>query len=280
MGVAAPFDDFILIFTIFRYIIELIFEKGWTAMQFLNRDFYNNNNILGYIDSSMQALINMNTTILTTKEYMLFFYIKEDFTANYFSLYTTDIDLECLGFSVLQRNTRHSIEAFLDLVNLCNDPDYLSVMKFNAKKGRYNPKYRSYINGKLFTIHAKYEIATQMYNANIPRDLLTISAKTNSYTHPNTFVNILTYNEYDKKLEILRDLLRASLYTLTTAYKLILKKFNNNMTPILTCSSCPFINPLLKNCNQCFLNEEARFQNLIKNALITYTNPFQTSYYQ
>lgn len=134
MGVAAPFDDFILIFTIFRYIIELIFEKGWTAMQFLNRDFYNNNNILGYIDSSMQALINMNTTILTTKEYMLFFYIKEDFTANYFSLYTTDIDLECLGFSVLQRNTRHSIEAFLDLVNLSNDQDYLSVMEFNSKK--------------------------------------------------------------------------------------------------------------------------------------------------
>ena len=63
-------------------------------MQFLNRDFYNNNNILGYIDSSIQTLINMNTTILGTKEYMLFFYIKEDFTANYFSLYTTDIDLE------------------------------------------------------------------------------------------------------------------------------------------------------------------------------------------
>ena len=54
-------------------------------MQFLNRDFYNNNNILGYINSSMQTLINMNSTILGTKEYMLFFYIKEDFSANYFS---------------------------------------------------------------------------------------------------------------------------------------------------------------------------------------------------
>lgn len=249
-------------------------------MQFLNRDFYNNNNILGYIDSSMQALINMNTTLLTTKEYMLFFYIKEDFTANYFSLYTTDIDLECLGFSVLQRNTRHSIEAFLDLVNLCNDPDYLSVMEHCADRNKqYNAKYHSILKGSC-NIPKKYKIATQMYNTNIPRDLLTISSKTNSYTHPNTFVNILNYNEYDKKLEILRDLLSANLYTLTTAYKLILKKFNNNMTPVLTCSTCPFPNPLLKNCNQCFLNEEARFQNLIKNALITYTNPFQNSYYQ
>ena len=144
-------------------------------MQFLNRDFYNNNNILGYIDSSMQALINMNTTLLTTKEYMLFFYIKEDFTANYSSLYTTDIDLECLGFSVLQRNTRHSIEAFLDLVNLCNDPDYLSVMEHCADRNKqYNAKYHSILKGSC-NIPKKYKIATQMYNANIPRDLLTIS---------------------------------------------------------------------------------------------------------
>ena len=280
MGVAAPFDDFILIFTIFRYIIELIFEKGWTAMQFLNRDFYNNNNILGYIDSSMQALINMNSTILTTKEYMLFFYIKEDFTANYFSLYTTDIDLECLGFSVLQRNTRHSIEAFLDLVNLSNDQDYLSVMEFNSKKGRYNPKYRPYINGKLFTINEKYKIATQMYNEDIPRELLTISSKTNSYTHPNVFVDILNYNDYDKKIEILKNLLNVNLYTLAGAYRLILKIFNNDITPIQNCPNCSFFNPYLKNCKQCFLNEEARFKNLIKNALITYTNPFQNPYYQ
>lgn len=48
-------------------------------MQFLNRDFYNNNNILGYINSSIQALINMNTTILGTKEYMLFSTSKKTF---------------------------------------------------------------------------------------------------------------------------------------------------------------------------------------------------------
>lgn len=37
-------------------------------MQFLNRDFYNNNNILDYINSSMQTLINMNSIIQGTKE--------------------------------------------------------------------------------------------------------------------------------------------------------------------------------------------------------------------
>lgn len=249
-------------------------------MQFLNRDFYNNNNILDYINSSMQALINMNTTILGTKEYMLFFYIKEDFSANYFSLYNADIDLECLGFSVLQRNTRHSIEAFLDLINLGNDSDYLTVMEYcNNWNNRYNSKYHSILKGSC-NIPKKYRIATQMYNESIPEDLLTISSKTNRYTHPNVFVDILNYNDYDKKLEILRSLLNANLYTLTTSYKLMLKIFNNNITPVLTCPTCPFFNPYLKNCKQCFINEETRFQNLIKNALITYTNPFQNPYYQ
>lgn len=245
-------------------------------MQFLNRDFYNNNNILGYINSSIQALINTNTTILATKEYMLFFYIKEDYTANFFSLYNTDIDLDCLGFSVIQRNTRHSIEAFLDLVNLSNDSEYLTVMEYcNNRNNQYNPKYHSILHG-LCNIPKKYKIATQMYNESIPDDLLTISSKTNRHTHPNVFVDILNYNDYDKKLEILRSMLNANLYTLTASYKLMLKIFNNGVTPILNCTTCPF----LKNCRQCFDTEEARFQNLIKNALITYTNPFQNPYYQ
>lgn len=250
-------------------------------MQFLNREFYNNNGLLDYINSSMQALINMNTAIPSTKEYMLFFYIKEDFTANFFSLYSTDIDLECLGFSVLQRNTRHSIEAFLDLVNLSNDPDYLTVMEHcDDQRKQYNPKYNSILNGKPCNIPNKYRIATQMYNENIPKSLVKISSNTNRYTHPNVFVDILNYNDYDKKLEILRNLLNANFYTLTTAYKLMLKIFNNNITPVLTCTACPIPNPYLKSCEQCFSNEEARFQNLIKNALITYTNPFQTPYYR
>jgi len=255
--------------------------KGGLDMQFSNRDFYNYNNILSYIDSSMQTLINMNTTILGTKEYMLFFYIKEDFTANFFSLYNTDIDLECLGFSVLQRNTRHSIEAFLDLVNLSNDSDYLTVIEHcDDQNKQYNPKYNSILNGKPCNIPNKYKIATQMYNENIPGYLLNISSKTNRYTHPNVFVDILNYNDYDKKLKILRNLLNANLYTLTASYRLILKIFNNNMTPVLTCTTCPFLNPYLKDCKQCFSNEETRFQNLIKNALITYTNPFQNPFYQ
>ena len=111
-------------------------------MQFLNRDFYAPNNILNYINVSMQAVINQMPAILGTKEYLLYFYIKEDFNANLYALINTDIDLECLGFSVLQRNTRHAIEAYLDLVNLSHDQDYLSVLEHcDDRTKRYNPKY-------------------------------------------------------------------------------------------------------------------------------------------
>ena len=72
----------------------------------------------------MQLVLLNNQTIVAAKEYWLYYYIKEDFVANFYALYNTDIDLDCFGFTVVQRNTRHAIEAYLDLVNLVEDPEY------------------------------------------------------------------------------------------------------------------------------------------------------------
>ena len=244
-------------------------------MQFLNRDFYAPNNVLNYINVSMQAVINQMPAILGTKEYLLYFYIKEDFNANLYALINTDINLECLGFSVLQRNTRHAIEAYLDLVNLSHDQDYLSVLEHcDDRTKRYNPKYHSILQGKC-TIYKKYTIATEMHDENIPHELVDISSQTNNHTHPNAFIELLTINDYNKKCEILRNLLNACFYTLTNAYAILLQKFNNNMLPTLGCCNIPF-----KNCKQCLMNEQARFQNLINNSLTTYNIPFQNPYYQ
>lgn len=247
-------------------------------MLFINRDFYSSNDIFSFINASVQILINQNPSILATNEYKLFFYIKEDFSANFFALYSTDIDMECLGFSVLQRNTRHAIEAFLDLLNLSHDPDYLSVMEHCAdRKKRYNPKYNSILQGKC-TIYKKYEIATKMYNENIPQELVDISSETNNHTHPNVFVDVIGMNEYDKKATILRNVLNATLYALISSYQIILKKFNNNIMPTMNCTTCRYAP--FRTCNQCFTDERARFQNLINNALFTYSSPFQNVYYQ
>lgn len=249
-------------------------------MQFLNHDFYSNVNIVSYIDASMQTLINSNQTILNSLEHLLFYYIKEDFNANFYSLYNTDIDMDCLGFSVIQRNTRHSIEAYLDLVNLISDPDYLSVMEYCARtKREFNRKYKPYIKkNKIFNIPVKYDIATKLYNRDIPEVLLKVASNSNNYSHPNVFIKIIKPDEFSEKAFILRKLLNANLFVLTEAYKLIVQKFNNATFPILNCQNC---NPFLaRDCGICFENEKAKFQNLIDNGLITYTSPVQTGYQQ
>lgn len=242
-------------------------------MLFLNPDFFTTNNIVGFINASFQVLIQNNPSIVASKEYRFYYYINENFSSSFYSLYNTDIDMDYLGFSIIHRNTRHSIEAFLDLINLCSDPDYISVLEHNAKKGNYNPKFQSYIKGKFFEIPEKYEIATKMYNRKITSELLKTSSTTNKYTHPNVFIDILTPADYNKKARLLKKLLTTNLYIFTSSYQLILEKFNSNTHPCLNCQNCNIYLSSFHRCDLCFDNECKRFQNLIDNGLFTYTNP-------
>lgn len=247
-------------------------------MLYLNKDFYSKRNVLSYIESSMGLVLLNNQSILASKEYWLYFYIKEDFVTNLYALQNTDIDFDCFGFSAVRRNTRHAIEAYFDLVNLVYDSDYLTVLKYCANnKERYDSKYHKYIHGKLCGVSVKYKIATQMYKQNLPIFLKQIALDSNNYSHPNVYVDIINANEYDKKASILRSLLNANLYVFTEAYKLMLQRFTNGIFPVLGCNMC---NVYPKNCEVCFEAEKARFQNLITNALFTYNNPIPTYYQQ
>ncbi len=248
-------------------------------MLFLNRDFFIPNNIVSYINISIQTIIQNNPFITADKEYWLYYYIKEDFSSCFYSLYNIDIDTDCLGFSIIRRNTRHAIESFLDLVNLSTDPEYLSILEYSAKKGKYNPKYQPYIKGKIFNIPAKYEIATKMYNKTIPSDLLKVASENNEHIHPNIFIDVIDPIDYSKKAAILKKLLSINFYLFTSAYQLILQKYNNNNMPLLNCISCTSIYPF-KQCDICYKNECAKFQNLIENALFTYNNPTYFNTYQ
>lgn len=245
-------------------------------MLFLNHDFFTPNDIVGFINASFQIIIQNNPSILASKEYRLYYYIRENFSSNFYSLYNTDIDMDCLGFSVIQRNTRHSIEAFLDLVNLCIDPDYISVLEYNANKGKYNSKYQPYIKGNFFDIPAKYETATKMYKRTLPKDLINTSSKTNKYTHPNVFIDILNSADYNKKAHILKKLLKTNLDIFTSSYQLLIEKFNNNIHPCLNCPNCNIYT--FHRCDLCYDNECKKFQNLIDNGLFTYTSPTFNSY--
>lgn len=247
-------------------------------MLFLNRDFFTPNDIVAYINVSVQSIIQNNPVITSHKEYWLYYYIKENFTSCFYSLYNVDIETDYLGFSVIQRNTRHSIESFLDLINLISDPEYMSVLEYCARKGNYNSKYQPYIKGTIFNIPAKYDIATKMYNRKFPLDLLKIASENNKHVHPNIFINIINPTDYTKKATLLKKLLNTNLYLFTSAYQLLLEKYNNSTIPLLHCTNCnsyPY-----KQCNICYNMECAKFQNLIDNALFTYNNPAFLNTYQ
>lgn len=241
---------------------------------FLNNDFYTQCNILGFINSSIQFLSHINPVLLSSNEYRLFFFIKENFASNLFSLQGVNIDFECMGFPLLHRNTRHSIESYLDLINLCQDDEYLSVLEYCAKKGKHNPKFAPYKSGKIFTIHSKHRIATELYGLNSMDVLCDIAGNNNDYIHPNIFTDILTGNDAIKKSDILKLLLSTNIFLLTSGYQAILGKFNNGLQPVLNCSQCQQFT--LKNCSACYNTEYMKFNNLVNTGLFTYTPPISS----
>ena len=97
-------------------------------MLVLNQDFFNPRNIIQFIEASTNVLTYNNREVVAQKEYWLYYYIKEDVTSNLYSLQGRDINLDIFGFSSIKRTTRHAIEAYLDMFNLCGDPEYIEVM--------------------------------------------------------------------------------------------------------------------------------------------------------
>ena len=132
-------------------------------MLLLNQDLFVHNNILTFIDQSTNILIANNNQLAFEKEYWLYYYIKEDFISNLRSLYNKDIDLDTFGFSFIRRNTRHMIEAFLDLYNLCNNSNYMTVLKYCAHISKEVGRYSTYLYKGQFTIRSKCNIAKEHY---------------------------------------------------------------------------------------------------------------------
>ena len=95
----------------------------------VNKYLYNYNSIYNFINNSVNLMINDNPNLTSKKEYWLFYFIKEDFYSSLYSIYNVDIDMDFFGFSLIKKNTRHAVEAFLDLYNLCLDPEYLVVLE-------------------------------------------------------------------------------------------------------------------------------------------------------
>lgn len=239
-------------------------------MLILNPEFYNTRSFIHFIDASTNALVLNNQAITMQKEYWLFYYIKEDVISNFYSLQRADINLDFLGFPTIKRTTRHAIEAYIDLFNLCHDPEYIEVMKYCAnKENKIAEKYGCYRYKNQFTIHSKIQIAKEIHGADMEH-LLYISKDSNSYVHPNVFVDVIGQLDIAKKDAVLRELLMANFLMLHGAYNLLIQKFYNDKQPYLNCMGCA-----VGNCRLCYKNAVSNFQQLLNDPLFIEVRPQQ-----
>ena len=227
----------------------------------VNNMLFDPKNIYNFIDASINKLLHNMPELRMEKEYWLFYYIKDDFFANWRSLQNVDINQDFLGFPLIKKNTRHAIEAFLDLNNLCHDKDYLIVLEYGSKLCQTPGKYQEYLYKGQFTIQSKNNIA-KAYGQDF-QTYIEKASDSNRYVHPNVFLDIIQPNEIDKKRNILCDLLNTNTYLLTEAYKLILNKYNNNQHPYLGCSNCVY-----NQCDQCYQNAYNTFKYCINYDLL------------
>lgn len=215
-------------------------------MHVLNPKLYHPSNIYNFIDASVNLLLLNNPRVKSQKEYWLFYYIKEDFFVNWMSLQNYNIEMDVLGFAYIKRNTRHIIEAFLDLFNLSNDADYIEVLKYCAKERDYNiDKYRNYLYKNQFTIQAKINIA-KCYGGEFQK-FIDVTNDCNSYVHPNVFIDLAAMNSLQVKQETLRKLLKANYFVFNEAFNLLLKTYNSGQYVLLSCSGCSNCN-----CGTCY----------------------------
>lgn len=239
----------------------------------VNERLYQPQNLYNFIDDSVNRIIYNSQGINSRKEYWLYYFIREDFRGNLWSLYNVDIDTDFFGFPLIRKNTRHAIEAFVDLHNLCSNQEYIEVLKYCAGIESNIEQYRKYLYKRQFTIQSKVEIAEEKDGKDFSH-LLKISKECNAFIHPNVFVNILSTNERAEKEKILKDLLKTNVYLLKEAYELLVKQFNQGIQPYIGCSNC-FIK---QQCLGCYKNFCDTFINCIDTSLLIECNPFVYSF--
>lgn len=242
-------------------------------MLLVNPMLYENNSIEQFINASVNCMIRDIPRLNEKKEYWLFYFIKEDFRMNLWSLYQTDIDVDFFGFPMIRKNTRHAIEAFLDLYNLCSEQEYMEILKYCAKQKSDIQKYRKYLYREQFTIISKYNIAKEMYDKDFSF-LIEVSKKSNKYVHPNVFIDIIPVEQREEKLKILHELVLTNIYLLNEAYLLLIKQFNSNEHPCIGCM--PY--GCNRNCSWCYQCALDKFNRVVNSKLLVEMNP-QTNYW-
>lgn len=199
-------------------------------MKYINQCFLQNelsmqgNGFLPFIEWSTSEIVRQNGfTGLPIQDYKicsLFYYIISNIRSTLAQFYNYNIENDFLGFPSIQRELRHSIEAFLDLYNLAVNTEYENVLLYCSNKQERAHidlgKYKDYLYKEEFTIQSKYNIS-KLNNS----DLIKLAKKANSYTHPNVYLDLKEINENKEKL--LLKLLAMNVYLLGESFEVFIK---------------------------------------------------------
>lgn len=215
-------------------------------------DGLNRCDIVRYITLNIDYVQRNNPNLYSSVPYWLFYYIQNDFLTNMYSLENYDLDSDPFGFPTIRRNTRHAIEAFIDLVNLCHDENgYLPVLRFCDKKDDLPSgcKYEAYAEKTgYFSIYGKSKIAQDFSGENF-KWLCKIYNECNAYVHDNTSVELL--EDRREKIEVLLTLVKANFYMLEKSFGKIMEKFGGGKWVNFGCRDCPYN----MNCYACLFKE-------------------------
>lgn len=263
----------------------------------INQNIFANPQIHNFIWDSFYSLGNTNPHFLNLNEYKLFYFIIDDFTNNLNSLRDLDINRVDLPFPYIKKNTRHMIEAYLDLYNLCCDSKYEEILNFNSKlykSSLSNDELDKFLKEKLPEKYFEYAVSRKVIKKNTnktiyknPSGYFSIKSKAeiaqkvngfgfgwddffkkycdegNCYIHPDTHIQILTPSDLEYKKNILKEYLNLNLKLLDDSFKLFINKFNNKFIPTLPCyKTC-----LYRCCSECYNSCLNNFMFILNNSL-------------
>lgn len=263
-------------------------------MKYIDQDFLyqelqlTGNGYLPLIEWSVSEIVKVNNSLSicvnSMPEFWLFSYIKNNFrsTLSQFCNFY-DIESDVLGFPIVQRELRHSIEAYLDLYNYVHYENYKQVLLYcsNSNKGKRHEielsNYGRFLYNNEFTIRSKYNISGLD-----KKELLDWAKGANSYTHPDVYLDLSKINR--NKEELLRNLMATNVYLTSESYELFLKGISNMGADIRLCDGCVKVNEFGPNNIQSYKNlyniKKANINNFIQGqSFVAQVVPASSNYY-
>lgn len=242
------------------YKIELVKKLTSVVGNYLTCQNYDEG-IIGRIISDVLRNNRLNVEVLRDDEkWLLFKRIIEDTQLNINSLISTNENNDNFRYVDIKRNARSIIEAFIDMVNLFYDDEYIEIIKFNCNRGDADKeKIRNKLdkinvewNNSFINVRRKIELANQCEAfkvLGVEEFYPELIKYLNKYSHPNIFIQ--NSNE-QSNCKSLYSTLWISLQCLDLSFCLfivhiwrdLVKNENKNVME----ENCNELNGLMQNC--------------------------------